>query len=134
MIETAFIVLYGLGFIGGGFMAVVWSRVARRGLAARTAGEPLDLFCLVAVGLFVGSLGNLFMFGVRTESALRHGVDPRIMVGPEMPIILFALLLFAVSKSILMWAHDPSHRSMSWRAFALVSAAWIVGAPLWLLT
>ncbi len=138
MIETAFIILYGLSFLGGLFLTYVWGRLAYRGLR-RVKERPseretkLDQFSLIAIGLTLGAIANVAIFGTWTVVSLVSGIDPAISNMPGFMGILFGLLVLAVSKYVLMWAHDPTHQANSWRWFALISAAWVIAVPLWLL-
>jgi hypothetical protein len=132
VIETAFIVLYGLAFIGGSFLSIVWGRVAWRARCL-TWPKSADQFCLIATGLCIGSVANVTIFGTRTASGLIYGVDPAITHQPLAAVIIVGLCMMAVSKALLMWAHDPQHKARSWRWFAALSAAWVLLSPVWLL-
>lgn len=133
MREILFVILYGLAFIGSVAIGSVWLRVGLRGLRRLDKGQPFDMFCWIAFGLFVGALSNILVFGTRTVTSLQQGVDPAIVAFPYAPVILLGLTLLFVSKAMLMWAHDPTHTSVSWRWFAGVSALWIMVAPVLLM-
>lgn len=133
MIEALFIILYGLSFIGSAFMGAVWLRVALKGYWKLKPGEPLDTFCLIAIGLFLGAVANILIFGVRTYSAMAYGVDPSVYRAPGAAIIIAGLLTLPVSKGVLLWAHDPTHRAKAWRWFAAMSVVWVIAAPVWVL-
>jgi hypothetical protein len=127
--EVIFIVLYGLSCIGGIAVASVWLKVATRGIRRLQPGKRLDTFCWVAIGLLLGALANVLIFGTRTIASLRFGVDPSITNVPEAPLIIAGLTILFVSKAVLMWAHDPTHKSLSWRWFAAICAVWVILAP-----
>lgn len=128
-----FIILYGLACIGSVAIGSVWLKVGLRGLARLNRGQPLDMFCWIAFGLFVGALSNILIFGTRTATSLREGFDPAIVNIPYAPLIMIGLVLLFVSKAMLMWAHDPTHKSVSWRWFAFFSVLWVFVAPVLLM-
>lgn len=133
MTEVFFIILYGLSLIGGVALACVWGRVAWRGACLVDGQRSFDQFCLIALGLALGSVGNVVIFGTRTWTTLRYGVEGAVLAQAGVGAILLGLLILAVSKVLLMWAHDTSHKSLAWRTYAVVSLVWIIAAPLWLM-
>ena len=128
-------VLYGLSFIGGMFMSWVWGKLAIRALRATLpeGQKQPDTFSLIAIGLFIGAMANVALFGTRTLVSLYQGIDDGISQQPFITVVIFAMMLLILSKAILMWAADLTHRSFGSRAFAATSALWIILAPIWML-
>lgn len=133
MKEGLFIILYGLACIGSIAIGLVWLRVGLRGLRRLEKGQPPDMFCWIAFGLFVGATSNILIFGTRAATSLREGVDPAVVNIPYGPVILTGLVLLFASKAMLMWAHDPTHKSIAWRWFAFFSVLWMIVAPVLLM-
>lgn len=132
MMGAAYVMFYGLAFIGGVFLAMVWGKVARHARCATRPG-PIDQYCLISIGLCVGAVANVIIFGTRTVSALQYGIDPAITRQPWSILVLAGLATMALSKTVLMFAHDPTHRSASWRWYAVLSALWVIVSPFWIL-
>lgn len=123
--------LYGLAFIGGSFLTYVWGRVWW--LAKGEDGCTSQL-CYIALGLTVGSFANILIFGYRTWVNLVFGPDPRILEDWGIGFIIVGLIGLSVSKVLLMWAYERSRHSAGWKFFVAFSAAWTIGAPMWLLS
>lgn len=124
-------ILYGLAFIGGSFLTYVWGRVYY--LASRQSGTCDSQLCWISIGLTVGSFANVLIFGYRTFQNLVYGPDPRLS-STQLLILVVGLLGLALSKTLLMWAYERDRHSLTWRAFTLLSAAWIISSPAWLLS
>lgn len=133
MMTALLTTLYGLSFIGGLFLTLVWGRVAKRASCAPSIGTPLDQFCLIAIGLCAGSLGNVLIFGTRTVVSLMRGIDPVIAYQPGVLVIILGLTVLVISKGVLMWAYDPTHSTRGWRWFAVLSVLWIILAPFYMM-
>lgn len=130
MIGSTLGVLYGLAFIGGLFLCCVWGRVFN---TARKVEADSQLSG-ISLGLSVGSLAHVGIFGFRTYQNLYYGPDPRIVDDAGIWVLIFCLLLVVFSKLVLMKAYDHGHMAKSWGWFVGVSIAWLVGAPFWLLS
>lgn len=132
MMGSLLAVLYGLALIGGVFLTYVWGRVFV--MAQEEAGGCNSQLCFIALGLTVGSLGNVIIFGWRTWINLTYGPDPRLLQDVALYSIIVGLVILAASKALLMWAYERNRHSLTWKLFMGMSAIWLLTSPFWMLS
>lgn len=125
MTDAAFIAIYGLLFISGCFMLHAWGGIWLR---ARHAHDR-D-YTLVAGSLALNSIGTILVFG----AVLLFGWQTSNwngMGGAFGRVVLIGLGFFEASKTGLMFVRYRHGKIKTWRWFAVLSAAWAVGAIGW---
>lgn len=130
MINTLYLIAFGLLFLTSTFLTFAWGSLAlRRGQRLRNFKNMYyDRYMVIAVALSINSAGTSWLFLARLLAVLIDGVDAAFAPGFMGYMVFTGMSIMLFGKFGFMWAIELDRKDRWWILFLLVCLAWTVFA------